>query len=778
MSARRLPSLSFMVFTTVALWLATAVAALALWPIYQSIQLVIVVIAALTLGTALACISARFRWPGFVVVLATVAGFLLFGVPLANPSGAHAGLVPTPAGELDLLKAAAFSWKQLVTITIPVGSYQTLLVPALILILVSTVVSVSISLRSRLPELAVIPPVIVFISASVFGPTFAFWPREIALALLGVVLVWLVWLRAHKRRASIRLLAANARDAEGRPLETVADRGLPGFRAAITTVLILLISGAASFGATQLLPPLAQREVLRTSVQQPFNSRGYASPLSGFRSYEKAPVASAPMLTVTGLPVGARIRIATLDSYDGVVYAVGSPTVASESGSFTRVPYTFDQRSTPGTTVSLTVRVGGYTGVWVPTVGQFESVDFDGQKATTLRDSFFYNNLSGTAAVITPLVSGDKYTLTGVIPAAPTESQLTTLSPGAASVPRIGVLPDSVRSTLDTWTSAEASPGAKLAAMLAALKKNGYVSHGVSPNEPASRSGHAADRITELLTSQRMIGDQEQYAVTAALMARQLGFPARVVFGFAPTDTSATGATIIVGSDISAWIEVNTQQFGWVTLDPTPPIRDIPVETPQTPTTIARPQSPVQPPVNDPTTQSAPTQPSKSQDASTTPNPLVALLLVALKVLCWSVVGIALVLSPFLLIIVAKARRRSLRRHARTPVERISGGWQEFEDAVLDHGYNPPASHTRSEVAATIGGSKSRILAAVADRAAFSPGQPASEEAETVWVSVTALRAALGAKLTRWQRVKALISLRSLGGYSVKNLFKRQNPTN
>ena len=33
-----------------------------------------------------------------------------------------------------------------------------------------------------------------------------------------------------------------------------------------------------------------------------------------------------------------------------------------------------------------------------------------------------------------------------------------------------------------------------------------------------------------------MIGDAEQYAVAAAIMVRQLGFPVRVVFGFAPTD--------------------------------------------------------------------------------------------------------------------------------------------------------------------------------------------------------------------------------------------------
>ena len=106
-------------------------------------------------------------------------------------------------------------------------------------------------------------------------------------------------------------------------------------------------------------------------------------------------------------------------------------------------------------------------------------------------------------------------------------------------------------------------PYSKLKARVAdILKAEGYISHGVGDDEPASRSGHSADRITELLTDQRMIGDAEQYAVTAALMARQLGFPARVVFGFAPE--GAGGVARVTGDSVTAWIEVDTAENGWV----------------------------------------------------------------------------------------------------------------------------------------------------------------------------------------------------------------------
>jgi hypothetical protein len=537
--------------------------------------------------------------------------------------------------------------------------------------------------------------------------------------------------------------------------------------------LIMAIAGGSAVVATLAVPPTAQRAVLRSAIEQPFDPRVYPSPLSAFRRYEQPASANRVMLSVTGLPSGGRIRIATLDTYDGIAYTVGSDQVASESGSFTRVPYSFDQSSVRGTRVSLGVTVGGYIGVWLPTIGKFESVEFSGGDAAALRDAFYYNDTSGTAADVRQLASGDSYSITAIIPRQPADAQLASLTPGPAEVPRIGVLPDQLSSTLDTWVSGVDGSGARLAAMVAAMKKAGYISHGVSAGEPASRSGHAADRITELLTAQRMIGDQEQYAVTAALMARQLGFPARVVFGFAPSNVASGGVTEIRGSDVSAWIEVDTAQYGWVTIDPTPPVRDIPQEQPQVPTTIARPQSPVQPPAEDPKVNNAPVPPDSSQDQPNDPNPILVILLTVLRVLGWVALGAAVVLSPFIAIVVAKLRRRSLRRRAPTPIQRISGGWQEFEDAALDHGYTPPESPTRTEVATAVGGIQPLVLAAVADRAIFSPQEPDAAEADTVWRSVRDLRASFRQERTRWERIKAAISLRSLGGYSVKSLFKR-----
>jgi hypothetical protein len=152
---------------------------------------------------------------------------------------------------------------------------------------------------------------------------------------------------------------------------------------------------------------------------------------------------------------------------------------------------------------------------------------------------------------------------------------------------------------------------------------------------------------------------------------------------------------------------------------------------------------------------------------------VLAILLAIVQITGLVLLGLAVLLSPFLAVAVAKWRRRSLRRRAKSPITRVAGGWQEFEDAVLDHGYSPPPMPTRAEVARTVGGTRSLVLASVADRAVFSPDTTQDAEAEKVWRAVDELRQALGQGRTRWQRIKALVSVRSLGGYSVKSLFRR-----
>lgn len=748
------------------LWAMIAVAAAALWPVYRDVAYLGVVAGALVAGTAVAVAGARFRWPSAVVLLVAAGVLMLIGVPLAVPGRAIGGVLPSWQGLLDLGSAVVLGWKQLLTITLPVGDYQALLVPALLLLHVATLLAVTITLRARRPELAVIPPVVAFLAAIAFGADEALWPVPLGLGMLLTVLVYLVLQRWRRRRTAIAELARATPDAEGRPLETAGESAV-GVRTVVVGGVILAVASAASIGAVTLAPVTGERDVLRSAVAQPFDPRDYASPLAGFRRYLRDDRADAVLFRVDGLPAGARLRIATLDSYDGVVYAVGSDQVDTASGTFVRIPQSVDRSGLDGDRVEVEVAVEDYRGVWVPTAGAFESIDFTAGDAEELADAFFYNDVTGTAAVLGGLAPGDAYTLDAVLPAQPGAERLLEVTPGDADVPRLGVLPEELSLYLEEQVRSITGPGARLAGMLDALRRDGYISHGLGDDEPPSRSGHAADRVVELVTASRMIGDAEQYAVAAALMARQLGFPARVVFGFAPVDGTVRGA------DVSAWIEVHTAQYGWVTLDPVPEERPIPEEEPEEESQIARPPSIVPPPPDRPDPQTDQTTPDSSQDDPDALDPILAALLAVARVVGVGALVIAVLLAPFLLIVAAKARRRRLRRTAPGVVERIRGGWDEYADALVDHGYATPPAATRSEVAAVAGGLPARVLAAVADRAVFAPERADPADADRVWGAVGDLRAALDAGLSRGRRLRALVSLRSLGAASVRGLLRR-----
>ena len=755
----------FVIVNVAMFWVSTVIAATALWPIYRSTAIVILVGCALGVGTIIVVSGAYFRWQSPVVMVATVAAFLLVGVPLAVPAKTQYGVLPTAGGLVDLVTGVALGWKQLLTITLPVADYQALLVPALVLILTTTVVGLSVALRSTRGEIATAFPVLVFLVATAFGPKFPDRPLVTPIALLVAVLLWLVWLRWYRRRTAVNSLLAQSTDAAS--LDRAPDAGVAGLRTAVSAAVILAVASTAAIGAVALVPPAADRTVLRTAIVQPFDPRDYVSPLSAFRSYWQPATVDSTLFQVRGLPEGGRIRLATLDTYNGVVYSVGSSRVTSQSGSFTRVPSTFDQTAVDGTEQELEVTIRGYSGVWLPTTGQFEAVDFTSADAATLRDGFYYNNVSGTAAVVGGLASGDSYMLSAITPRQPAESELATLDPGSASVPNPQDVPDQLTASLEGYTSGVSGAGNRLVAALAGLKADGYISHGIGAGEPASRSGHSADRISQLFTDSRMIGDAEQYAVSAALMAKDLGFPFRVVMGFLPKGEQVTGA------DVSAWIEINTAQFGWVTIDPNPLVRDIPEEIPEESSQIARPQTIVPPPVLEPDRFDRQLTPDTEQQRTPDVNLALQAVLAVLRVLGWVTIAAAVVLAPFLVIGAAKFRRRKLRRNAPTPIQRISGGWQEFEDAVVDHGLSPEAASTRSEFALAAGGVQSAVLAAIADRAIFAPDAPSGIDADNVWRAVDELQASLDDGLTRWQRIKARISLRSLGGYSVKNFFSR-----
>ena len=755
---------------TSALLVLTAVAALALWPVYQSPAFIVTVAGGFLLGAVLAVVGARWRWPAWLMLLAVTAGFLLVGVPLAVPAQMQGGL-PTLAGLIDLVTAVALGWTQLVTIALPVGDYQALLVPALNLVLTSTVTGLSVALRTRRPALAVFAPITLLLAGIALGPSTRpgtgtvpgtlVAPAVLGLALFLGVLLWLVLLRVQRPQAARR----DARQSR-RSHESTATRRMSRATTFLSAAVIVALAVAAGTAATLVLPATGPRDVVRTHVEQPFDARDYPSPLSAFRSYLQPAVEQSTLFEVSGLPAGGRLRLAVLDSYDGVVYSVQAPDDGAapgtaDSGTFTRVPYRLDQSEVSGDETTLSVRVGEYTGVWVPGAGYLERLDFTGATAADRTDSFYYNDVGGTAAVLGGLRPGDSYEIQSVAPAL--VADLADAEPGPARLAPLAVIPDGIRTAADSAAQTSQRPGERLQAALDDLSTRGYISHGITAEEPASRSGHGADRIAELFTAVPMLGDAEQYAVAAALLARQLDFPARVVLGFVPTAAADAGTVRVTGADVSAWIEVQTATDGWVPVDPNPAVRDVPAQEPDEPTAVARPQSVLPPPplsIQEPGNIDPPS--STVDDPPEPLDPLLQLLVLVLTVTGWSLLGLLLLTSPALWIIARKLRRRRRRRSAATPGERVVGGWQEFADTARDLGITAAPGATRVELAERVGGPPPLVLASLVDRLTFAPEAPSGGDADRVWASAAVLARTVAGRYTRRQRLRALLSLRSL----------------
>jgi hypothetical protein len=724
------------------------------WPVYESPAFLVASAVAIVAGTAIGVVGARYDLQAWMVVLLVLGAYVVLGVPAAVPGRAIAGVLPTPAGLVELVSAAALSWKQLVTIAVPVGSYQALLVPPFLLGLIAATVAVTLALRSRHPATAVFPPAILLVVGIGLGVVHDTLAILAGLAFLVTAVAWLVRVAIANRRAIT----------SGRRVEAA----LTDARRVLGAAALVAIALVCATAAAVAMPP-AQRNVLRAELQPPFEPRAHDSPLVGFRAAFDPDVADVPMFEVQGLPVGAGIRIAALDSYDGIVYSVGGPDGAAASGQFTRVPYRLDQSDAPGESLEYEVSVLGYRDVWVPGLGRLERIEFQGERSAMLAEEFFYNDATGTGAVRGGFEAGDGYSAVAMVPTDPV--RIGTLRPGTSVLPPTPELPEELVRLLESWAPASEDQGVRLASVIQGFQREGYVSHRLDDGAPSrsSRSGHSLDRLAELDTIRPMVGDGEQYAVAAALMARRIGFPARVVVGYVPQgDVADDGSVVVMGDDLQAWIEVQTASGAWVSIDPNPEPRPIPEREPDQPTIVSRPQSALPPPAERTPVDDVANDPDvPPDDRDGGDEAWLQVLFGALTITGFVILGLAVLTSPFLAIIVAKLRRRRLRRNAPTTAERIEGGWQEFADVAADFGYAIKPTATRAEQAATVGGLAPLVLASVVDRAAFAPDGPEHGDDLRVWNAVDELQERLGAPRSKRERLRAAISLTSLAGYAV-----------
>nr|WP_237465294.1 transglutaminase domain-containing protein [Leucobacter luti] len=771
-------------------------AGIAAWPVYRGPEAWLAVGAAAAAAFAITWAGRRWRW-GALTAVALLLGFVALLVPAAVPSaldGAPAGLL---RGLGDGLAAVALGWKQILTLTLPLGSYQAVLVPLFTTVYAAAAAATWLAVRGDAASpWAALPAAAVVAFGTVFGPvelsdplalgplTVAA-PRELAIWAAAAILItgWIAWTSGAARRAALRLGRGPGARLRG------ITRGATG--AAI--VVAALAAGAILAPAATSTP----RTVPRDRIDPVVVVREQTSPLAGYRVLKRDAAYDAPLFTVTGDgPLPGRMRLAVMDQTSGVDF-----TVAAGNGTFTRFP-----SGDPVTDPAL-VRVAiesGYSGIWVPLTAELGAPpEFAGPRAADLADGFYVDRDTGAGIAVPTaagLRAGDAYR--AELSAAP-DARLDAAPAHAHPDLDLAELPQ-----LERWLAAQRLPatGEGLAEAIDRLRARGYLSHALSDQGDrawldalaaaygtrfvASPGGHSLARIEELfeqLNDQAEaagtagddaalvagIGDDEQFAAAAVLLARALGFDARIVLGVRLGGDGVPGVpaceSSCTGANVAAWIEARGADGVWAPLDVTPQVAVPPtaLESGERLPEHATVPEERDAPENDPEFGSGS---GNTAPAQATPADTAAGLLPALRWIGLAAAALLLLAALALFIPAVKALRTRRRRRADSAEVRALGAWEELLDAHADAG--TPAVRaarvsggrtqlSRRDLGAAIPGGSA--IAAAVDRAVFAGESVDAAEADRLWSAVTDELSGLRAGRSLLARLRARFSLASFG---------------
>lgn len=697
-------------------------------------------------------------WPVISAVVICLGLFFLLGGPLCLRSLGDTSVLPGATTLARVADQAVFGWKDLLTTLPPVDGDGPLLVLPWMSGLLAGLGGLALArLPVRRAWLSAALPVLgmtaVLSGALVLGVRH---PQSLLLQGSVFAALALAWLAVRARRASASV--------HGGSTSWVRNAG--------AVAMVVLAAGLA-------LPASGwvgdERAVARNWVEPPFDIGRYPSPLAGFRKYidlqgrnDPANVHDKVLLDVEGVEPGTLVRFATMDRYDGMVWGASDNALPGPADdAFQRVSATIDN-PVEGDEVEVSVTLGeGWTGVWLPTVGALQSMRFETADARAKADIFRYNLATSTAVVPSGLAPGDRYSFTAVQPddelsdeTVGSAEQSWPLPPGAAFI----------QGPTEKWTEgAGADPMDRVLAAAEHLRTEGKYSDGVGRTERVYVAGHSVFRLSdEFVNAPQIVGNDEQYAATMALIANDIGVPARVVLG---AEVPEGGR--ITGREVAAWVELRAADGSWKTLPTdafmsrTPPAEQVPETNTPMSGTVIPPPNPIPPPsdVGEQSDADLKERKATRKKAEEEDEGLIADLPGWVGIIVTYVGGPLLLLVLLLGAVVGlKAWRRHRRRSADSPSARFVGAWRELVDHARDLGQVVPLGPTvtRREQSVGIVSGQAGALARRADSFVFGPDVPEASAAATYWESVDAERRAMSQEVGRWQRVRAAISLRSL----------------
>lgn len=744
---------------------------------YSGLGFALAGIGGAVLGTVVAVWAARAAWGPLRTLLLAIAVYVLAGSALAMPAQATAAVLPNLLTLRGLALGSVFGWGDLLTLAAPVSAPDYIAVVPYLAGFAVQLIAVTLLLRwlPRRPQnprrllVVMIPAAVLALGTLVLGTADPVLPVLRAVAAGVIVVLW---------------LAARRYSGPNRSLSVSSD----GRRRLILGATAVLAGGAVLGGAATVgLGALDERRVVvRDVVQPPFDPRDYPSPLAGFREYTKT-AAERELFRVSGLRSEDRLRLATLNTYDGILWNVAGPELEDRgAGAFRLTGERWPARDVPAGSTERTVAIEmlGYTGIWLPLVGEPRSLALPAEPVEAARD-LRVNPVTTTAVLTSGVPEGLRYTMVSAVPGVPSEDSLADVPVAGAAAPPVDRVPNIIAAKAKEYAGTGQSPIEQLRSMERTLSQNGYLSHGLASDTASSRAGHGADRLEELFTRTQLIGDEEQYAAAFALMARELGYPARVVMGFAPENIQDSGESVVRGADVTAWVEVPFEGVGWVSFFPTPDDTEIPQD--QNP----KPKSEPQPQVRQPPRADEPADDlltdvsiddkddSEKEDDS------------ALPAWLWVVLAALLVLAgvwwaPVLI----KTRRMRRRRDDPAADRAAAGAWDEFLDRRAEAGHPVRPGQTRrvtaqeidAQAAATVAAGDSASdaprLLALADRVdelVFSGRTIERAESEQLWTDMLDLLDAQGQRVGWQSRLRARMRIaRWRAGAPHRSVSKRE----
>lgn len=707
-------------------------------PRYLSVALIGIV-----LGVAAAHLANVLDWHWLTVIVLAATTYFLLGGALALQEDAIAGLIPSVATLIGLSEMTVHGWKQLLTTLPPVaGDGPFVLLPYLLAVNFGAV-GFAVARRSRRVWPALIAPTLLMATVLLLG---TLKPAAAAAQGLGFAVLAFGWLavRWHRRRR-------------------LSGTGTANLTRVLTGAAVLAVATGGALLLGPVLPGVdpADRVVLRTYVQPPIDLSAYPSPLVGFRKYRSERLDryyKLDLLRVDGAKANTLLRLAVLDDYSGYAWSATGGGTGGPSTGFQRLGSEIPT-SSAGDPREVSIEVlAAYASNpdlrhWLPSTGQLIANRFEGPAARDHAASFRYNLSTFQGLVPDGLKAGDiirqQVVEVPVVDRSPLES-------GGAPVvddQAIAFLNAAAgRLVADDGTAWE-----QLRQAIESLRA-GYYSDGTEPGEERYLPGHGQGRLITFLASDLLVGSDEHYAATLALVANQLGFPARVVMGATvPSDG------VVKGRHVRAWVEILASDGRWRTIPPkefipTQPPEDVPPETVRDAAPeIVPPPNPVRPPG------SFDSMSETEARILQTPNEFLdRVLAIVLAVLRWVGPPLALLALIAGLILGTKAGRRRARRIRGPATTRIAGGWLEVLDLARDLGHDVPAVATRREQTLAIGHAGLVGLAERADRSVFAAEDPGEDQVTRYWADVQQTRRQILGGLPRRHRWLARFTLRSL----------------